>query len=100
MQRAQAGDSTLNARSDPVNKHRDPEALEPERKRNQNNGGTELTSKGHRLYFVGDLRRLGFGDALSPPHESSSTKSCENLETMVQFVTCQITVTTLPGDYA
>jgi len=99
VQRAQAGDSALNAGSDPVNKHREPEALQPERKRNQNNRGTELTSKGHRLYFVGDLRRLHSGDALSPPHESSFARRCENLETMVQFVTCQITVTTLLEDY-
>jgi len=42
MECAEAGDSALNAGSHPVNKHRDPEALGPERKRNQKHRSTGL----------------------------------------------------------
>jgi hypothetical protein len=66
VQRAQAVDTTLNTGSRPANKHRDPGALDPECKPDQDKRSEQRSSS---PFLSGE--RLEFGDALSLPNESS-----------------------------
>ena len=64
-------DPALNAGSRQTNKHRNPGALDAERKRNHKNRCTELASKRSLSPFVS---LANFQPALYSPNESSSPK--------------------------